>query len=86
MTDLFQLRGIVDKESDLFAVFRLEMLSGRFKGLIDAFPDGDARDDNDEFAPAVAPVQLLHRFDVSIGFSRAGLHLNGEIVFPFQFV
>ena len=40
---------------------------------------GDARYHDDELAPAVAPVQLEHGFDVAIGLARAGFHLDIKI-------
>ena len=55
------------------------MLLCGLERFIDAFADGDGRHDDDKLAPAVALVQLIHRFDIGIGLARAGLHFDREI-------
>lgn len=63
------------------------MLLCGLERFIDAFADSDGRHDDDELAPAVTLVQLIHRFDVGIGFARAGFHLDGKIdAWPGQLV
>ena len=72
------VRG-VDKKADFLAVFPGKVFLGGLKGFVDAFPDSNRRHHDDELAPAVALIQLVHGLDVCIGFSGAGFHLNGQI-------
>src|SRR5699024_9335855 len=81
---LGQLGRVVDKVADLLAVFLGKVFLGDGEGFVDALADGDAGHHDDKLAPAVALVQLVHRFDVGIGFADAGLHLNGEVVAALQ--
>ena len=76
---LRQAVRIVDKKADFLVVFACKMLLCGLERFIDALADGDGRHDDDELAPAVTLVQLIHRFDVGIGFARAGFHFNREI-------
>ena len=71
--------GIVDEKADFLVVFARKMLLRGLERFIDALADGDGRHNDDELAPAVALVQLIHRFDVGIGLARAGFHLDGKI-------
>ena len=70
---------IVDEKADFLIIFARKMLLRGLERFIDALADGDGRHDDDELAPAVALVQLVHCFDVGIGFARAGFHFNREI-------
>ena len=72
-----QLGRVVDKVADLLAVLLGKVFLGDREGFVDALADGDAGHHDDKLAPAVAFVQLVHRFDVGIGFTDAGLHLDG---------
>ena len=47
--------------------------------LGDTLADGDARDDDDELRPAIAPVQLEHRLDVAVGLAGPRFHLDIEM-------
>ena len=76
---LRQAVRIVDKKADFLVVFACKMLLCGLERFIDAFADGDGRHDDDKLAPAVALVQLIHRFDIGIGLARAGLHFDREI-------
>ncbi len=76
---LRQAVGIVDKKADFLVVFARKMLLRGLERFIDALADGDGRHNDDELAPAVALVQLIHRFDIGIGLAGAGLHLDGKI-------
>ena len=71
--------GIVDKKADFLIIFARKMLLRGLERFIDAFADGDGRHDDDKLAPAVALVQLIHRFDIGIGLARSGFHLDGKI-------
>ena len=81
---LGQLGRVVDKVADLLAVLLGKVFLGDGEGFVDALADGDAGHHDDKLAPAVALVQLVHRFDVGIGFADASLHLNGEVVAALQ--
>ena len=50
------------------------------EGLIDALTDGNAGDHDNELAPAIGAVQLIHGFDVGICLADAGLHLYGQVI------
>ena len=76
---LRQAVRIVDKKADFLVVFACKMLLCGLERFIDAFADGDGRHDDDKLAPAVALVQLIHRFDIGIGLARSGFHLDGKI-------
>ena len=60
------------------------MLLRHLKRLIHTLADGDAGYHNDELAPTIVLVQLVHGLDVSIGLANAGFHLNGQVVMPLQ--
>ena len=82
--DLCQLRGIIDKEADLLPVLLCKMLLGHLEGFINAFANGNAGHHNDELRPAVLLVELIHGFDVGIGFAYAGFHFDGQVVAALQ--
>ena len=71
--------GGVDEEPDLLAILSGKVLLGGLEGLVDALPDSHRRYHDDELAPAVSGVELVHGFDISIGLAGASLHLNGQI-------
>ena len=52
------------------------MIGSDLKRLLYTLTDGNARNNNDEFAPTIPLVQLEHGLDVNIGLARTGLHLN----------
>jgi len=54
------------------------MVARDLEVLDDAFVDGDARHDDDEFAEAVAPPQFVDRAEVHVGLAGPCLHLNRE--------
>ena len=62
------------------------MLLRHLKRLIDAFTDGNARHDHDEFAPTIMLVQLIHGLDVGIGLANARLHFNRQVIATFQLI
>ena len=82
--NLCELCRIVDEEANLLAVFLSKVFLRHLEGLVDAFTDSNRWNNNDELAPAVVLVQLIHRFDVGVCFADAGLHLNGQVESPFQ--
>ena len=86
--DLGQLRGIINKKADLLSVFLGKMLLRHLKGLVHSLPDRYARDNDDELAPSVMFVQLVHGLDVSVRLAHARFHLDSEVILarfrPFQ--
>ena len=60
------------------------MILRHLERLVHALADSDARYDNDELCPAIRLVELVHSLDVGIGFSDAGLHLDGQVVFALE--
>ena len=52
------------------------MIGSDLKGLLYTLTNGNARNNNDEFAPTISLIQLEHSFDVNIGLASTGLHLN----------
>ena len=56
------------------------MLLRHLEGLVNAFTDSYAGYDNDELAPAIGTVQLIHGLDVCIGLADTGLHLDGQVI------
>ena len=81
-----KLGGIIDKESDLLAVFLRKMFLRHLKGLINTLADGNARHDHDELTPTVVLVQLIHGLDVGISLADTGFHFNRQIITTFQLV
>ena len=53
-----------------------EVIRSDFERLLHALTNGDGRHDNDEFAPAIALVQLEHGLDVDIRLARSGFHFH----------
>ena len=82
--DFRELCGIIDEEANLLAIFLGKMLLRHLKGFIDALTDGDARHNHDELAPPVMLVQLIHGFDIGIGFADAGFHFDGQVIVSLQ--
>ena len=56
-----------------------EMFLGDLECFEDAFADGDAGDDDDEFAESVALEEFEGGADVDVGFAGAGFHFDGEV-------
>ena len=81
---LSKLRGVVDEKAYLLPVFLGKVVLRHLKRLVNALADGDRRHDHDELRPTVGLIQLVHGLDVGIGFSDAGLHLDGQVVFAFE--
>ena len=82
--DLGQLGRVIDKEPDLFSVVLGEVFLRDLERLIYPLADGNAWHHDDELAPAIPLVKLVHRLDVGIGLSRTRLHLDGQVVPSFQ--
>lgn len=74
--DLSKLRGVIDEETNLLAVFLCKMFLSHLKGFVDALADCDARHNHNELTPTVVFVQLIHGLDVGIGLADTGLHFN----------
>ena len=53
-----------------------KVVGGNFKRFLYALADSNTRHNNDKLAPAVLFVQLKHRLDIHIGFTRTGFHFN----------
>ena len=79
-----QLFGVVDEIRQRGAVIQGKVFLHNLQAFVDSFADGNTGYDNDELAPTVAFVQFEDGFDVGICFADSCLHLDGEIVFPFQ--
>lgn len=62
------------------AIQALEMLVREAKVGHDALTNGDARHDDDEFFETVDTIQFVHGAEIGVGFARAGLHLDREII------
>ena len=73
---MVQVGAGIDEEPRLLAVMLHEMVNGNLEGLLHTLANGDRRHDHDELAPAIVLVQLEHRFDIHIGFARAGFHFH----------
>ena len=58
------------------------MVGGDLKRLFHALTDRNGGNDHNKLTPAVLLVQLEHRFDVDIGFTGAGFHLNVQAAAP----
>ncbi|MPN45257.1 hypothetical protein SDC9_192824 [bioreactor metagenome] len=82
--DLGQLGRVIDKEPDLFSVVLGEVFLRDLERLIYPLADGNAWHHDNELAPAIPLVKLVHRLDVGIGLSRTRLHLDGQVVSSFQ--
>ena len=78
IVQLRQVLAVVNEEPCLFAVVFHEVVFGDLEGLIDALADRYGRDYHNEFAPAVAFVQLKNGFDVNIGLAGSGFHFHVE--------
>ena len=78
IVQLRQVLAVINEEPCLFAVVFHEVVFGDLEGLIDALADRYGRDYHDEFAPAVAFVQLENGFDVNIGLAGSGFHFHVE--------
>ena len=69
---------VFDQVDGFVLVEGAEVVAGDFEGFDDAFVDGDAGDDDDEFAEAVALAQFVDGAQVDVGFAGAGFHFDGE--------
>ena len=77
---LIQLAGIVDEVIERrVVVLRFEVIAHQVEGTFYAFLDGNARHHNNEFRPAVEPVQLENRPQINVGLTRPRLHPDTEI-------
>ena len=76
---LAQARAVVFNQVDGFVFVQgAEVVAGDFEGFDDAFVDGKAGDDDDEFAKAVAFAQFVDGAQVDVGFAGAGFHFDSE--------
>ena len=82
--NLRELGGVVDEVAYPLAVLLGEVLLRDLEGLVHTLPDGHGGHDDDELAPPVTLVQLVHGLDVGVGLAYAGFHLHGEVVAAFQ--
>ena len=55
------------------------MLLRHLEGLIDTFSNSNTGNNNNELAPTVVIVQLIHRLDISVCFTDASFHLDGKV-------
>ena len=78
LVDLRQLLRVVDEALDALAVFCGKVLAHNLERTAHTLTDGDAGHDDDELAPAVQAVQLVHRLDIGVGLACSRLHLYGQ--------
>ena len=78
IVQLRQVLAVVNEEPCLFAVVFHEVVFGDLEGLIDTLADCNGRNYHNEFAPAVAFVQLKNGLDVNVGLAGSGLHFHIE--------
>src|SRR5579864_212532 len=74
--DLMQLFGVIDERPHTFAVLLEEVLCCIGERLRHTFADSNAWHDNDEFVPSVMLIKFEYSFDVAVGFTCPGLHLD----------
>ena len=55
------------------------MLTCDLQRLVNTFTNGDARHNDNKFAPAIALIHLKDGFDVAICLTSTGFHFNIEI-------
>ena len=79
---MVQVGAVINEETRLFAVILHKMVGGDLKRLFHALTDRNGGNDHNKLTPAVLLVQLEHRFDVDIGFTGAGFHLNVQAAAP----
>lgn len=84
--NLCKLSRVVDKETNLFAVFLCKMLLSHLEGFIYTLANRNARYNNDKLTPAIALVELEHCFDVGISFTDTSFHFDSQVVSTFQLV
>ena len=73
---LVQIGAVINEEPCLFAVVFHKVVCGNLKGFFDSLPDCNGRHHHNKLAPAVLLVQLEHGFDIHIGFTGTGFHLD----------
>ena len=59
-----------------------EVVGGNLKGFFDSLSDCNGRHHHNKLAPAVLLVQLEHGFDIHIGFTGTGFHLDIQAAPP----
>ena len=62
----------------LVAIERTKVVARDIEILDDAFVNGDARHDDDEFAKPVLAAQFIERAKIDVGLARPRLHLDGK--------
>lgn len=82
VVELVQVGAVVDEEARLFAVILHKMVGGDLKRLFHALTDCNGGNDHNKLTPAVFLVQLEHGFDIDIGFTGSGFHLNVQAAAP----
>ena len=71
-----QTLWIVDEEADFLSVMLHKVFLSIFKTLVNALADCDRRNYDNEFAPTVSLVQLVHGLCVNIGLTSSCFHFN----------
>ena len=79
-----KLSRIVNKEANLLTILFCKMLLSYLKWLIYTFTYSYARYNNNELAPTISTVKLIHSFYVCICFTNTGLHFDSQIKSSFQ--
>ena len=79
VAQLAQLAAVIGQQLHGFVVEQgAEVVAGLFEGGNDAFVNGDAGHDNDEFGKAVALAQFVDGAEIDVGFAGAGFHFDSE--------
>ena len=79
---LVQVGAVINEEPCFLSVILHKMVGGDLKGFFHALTDRNGGNDHNKLTPAVFLVQLEHGFDVDIGFTSAGFHLNVQAAAP----
>ena len=75
--NLCKSSGIINKETDFLSVLFRKMLFRHLKRLKHTLSNGNTGHYNDELTPSIMLIQFIHGFNIGIGLSYAGLHLDG---------
>ena len=84
--NLGKLCRVIDKVADFFAVILCKMIFSYLERFVHALPNRDAWHNDDELAPAVAFVELVHRLYIGVCFTNTGFHFDGEVIVAFEFL
>ena len=78
LLDGSEARAVVDKVLHTLPIFFGKVVCHRVQTLHHAFSYRHTGHHDDKLCPAIVFVELIHRLDVSVGLSRASLHLDAQ--------